>query len=350
MSASGVPTACPRPGWVRGLAIGIAVLLVSAPAAASELSSGLTLLRMYGPRAAALGGAFTAAQNDVGGVPFNPASLASLEGSQASLAFERGVSEDTFSQVQSGFAAGRFVLGASVGVLDAGDIEYYDDDFSLRTAQAQRDVVASLSLARRFGRFSLGGSAKYLSSELIEQVSAQTYALDLGAGVAIGSRLHVAASALNLAGALRYDAEENRLPRTLRAGGVYRLPFRLSTLLFVDGLYLLNERESRQAAGFEFDFGFVQVRAGYRTGNDVEDFSLGMGIDLGRTALDYSFGAAQDLESRHQVAFSYRFETKAASQASVLKRSLEQRRQRAADSRIPLNGRPEVQKFLQERE
>ena len=283
------------------------VVLFAAPLSASELSSGLTLLRTYSARAAALGGAFTAVRDDVGVIAFNPAGLVTLKSGQASLAYERGVAEDTFSQVQAGFPLGRTALGVSVGMFDGGEIEYFDENFRLKTVTAQRDLVASLALARGWGGFSAGVSAKYLSSELVEQISARAFTADVGVGAAVGPRVQLGASLLNAVGSLRYIERARPLPRTLRGGAAIRLPFRLSTTLLLDGLYLLNERETRQAAGLEVDLGPIYLRGGYRTGSEFEDISLGSGLAFGRASLDYSFGMVQELESRHQVTFSYRF-------------------------------------------
>src|SRR5262245_32893831 len=90
----------------------ILFLLTIAPLHASGTgSAGITLFRISGARASALGEAFTAMNNDITALEFNPGSLATLESGQISLQHQNGFIDDSFSKALVGWK----MLGGSVG-------------------------------------------------------------------------------------------------------------------------------------------------------------------------------------------------------------------------------------------
>ena len=78
-------------------------------------------------------------------------------------------------------------------------------------------------------------------------------------------------------------------------------------MLLLDAPYYLNEQEARPAVGLEVNLGLISLRAGYKSGSDLEEFSVGTGFMLGRSSLDYSYGLVEELDSQHRVSLSMRF-------------------------------------------
>src|SRR6476659_3916820 len=66
------------------------------------VSAGLILSQDSNARASALGGSIEALGDDVSAFAYNPASLSSLTSNNAVVAYQRGLVNDSFSQIQFG--------------------------------------------------------------------------------------------------------------------------------------------------------------------------------------------------------------------------------------------------------
>lgn len=275
--------------------------------ASAGTSAGLTLLEAPGARAAALGEAYSAAPNDIAGFGYNPALLSTLKTGQASFLFQKGVFEDSYGQVMIGSPYSKGGLGLSVGYYNGGDLDILDGSTE-RTVSAQRDINVALGSSFKFGRVSIGITGKYISSELAETAKATAFAGDFGLSLPVSSRLQWGAAVQNLGTKLTFVEVGDNLPRVARTGIAWNFaPGKLSTSLLVDGSYLMNEREFRPAAGLEMWVGPLALRAGYKGGSDLENFSFGSGFILGPSSLDYSFGLVDKLDPRHRVSLSFQF-------------------------------------------
>lgn len=289
----------------------IAVLLVffSWPTlwAAGRTQSALTLLEPPSARAAALGEAFTAGTDDIGVFHYNPASLTTLKSSQASFLYKQGVADDTYGHFSIGTPRTAGGLGLSVGYYNAGTAEVFDGT-TQRKVTAQKDLAVGFGLAHRWGRVSLGWTGKYFSSELGEKVKADTLAADFGLAFEATPRLQVGSSLQNMWGKLKYSAKDEDLPQIARVGLLWRA-FQgvYPGNLVLDVPYYAETSEIRPALGFEVGVGPMAFRTGYRTSKHIQDFSIGTGFSWGKSSLDYAFGLADHLDSRHQVSLTTRF-------------------------------------------
>ena len=272
----------------------------------SKTSAGLTLLEGTGARPSALGEAFAAGQDDIAGLGYNPASLASLKSSHFSFLFHRGLAEDSFGQFMVGRPSANGGFGLTAGYYDGGRTELFDGT-TTRDVVIQKDMAVSLGGARKFNRFKIGLAAKDLSSELAQVEKATAFAGDMGIQYLATNRLNFGASFQNVGSKLQYIEEKEDLPRVARAG----LSFQLlpSTLFLFDLHYLTVQEDINPAIGLESFIGPMALRAGYKAGSDLENFTFGTGFLLGNFAFDYSFGLVQDLDPRHKVSLSMRFAT-----------------------------------------
>lgn len=288
--------------------VAAATVAVLRLASAAESAGGLSLLTEGNARAASLGQAFTAAADDVAGMAYNPASLATLGSGQASFLYKEGLLEDAQGRFMGGVPGSRgTALGLQVGYYDAGEIETVDAGGGAGTISAQTDLVFGFSIARRMSRMALGATAKVLRSTIVEQFTATAYALDVGVHVPLTSRLRIGAAALNYGTAVRYASEGEPLPRMVRAGASYLLVAGpIGATLLLDAPYMMIERELTPSAGVETNVNAMSFRVGYR-GGTAKELSAGAGFGVGQFSLDYAYGLVGRFGAQHKVSMGFRF-------------------------------------------
>lgn len=272
-------------------------------------SGGLTLLEAPGARPAALGEAYSAVTDDIAAFAYNPSMLRSLKSGQASFLYQKGLVDDSYSQLMIGSPWRRMGVGLSVGRYDGGNF-HLSDGVTERDVKAEQDLVVALGAAKTMGPLSVGLTAKYLSSTLVEQAKATAYAADFGLSFTVNPRFNIGGALQNLGTSLKFQDTGDPLPRIMRLGASYTLLPRTGTLLLFDVEHLFNENENRPALGLETRVGPLALRAGYRHSRDTGEFSVGTGFSWSRSALDYSFGltsGAQTLNSEHRITYSFRF-------------------------------------------
>ncbi len=297
--------------YLKKLLLVIPVIFTLPLQAASRTSTGITLLESPGARPAALGEAFSSVQNDISALGYNPASLSSLKTGHASFMYQRGLADDAFGDFRIGVPSG---WGLSVGYYNGGDTEFSDGTTN-RTVAVQKDLAASLGYARSLGNLSLGVAGKYLSSELAETAQASAYALDIGLQMPVGSRLHFGAAVQNIGSKIQYISDTEEMPLTARVG--FSMDVMKATSLLLDGIYSKTTAELNPALGIESRIGPMALRAGYKTGSDLENLSVGAGFLISRFSFDYSFGLVQDLDSQHRISLSMRFGEPSAAQSQL---------------------------------
>lgn len=291
----------------------ILFLCVRSISSAGPLSGGLSLLEPPGARASALGEAFSAAQNDIHALHYNPASLPSLEQSQLSFYFRKGLMSDSFGRVMFGRPSLTGGFGISASYYNGGEIELMDGSSS-QMLTGQRDIILAAGYGRQVGSFSLGVSGKYMSSMLIESVEARAAMMDAGAQFTFAKNRSFGLAVQNVGGELKYQEDGNALPRIVRAG--FSSPIfsqSYPTTLWTDAAYYMNEQSFRPAIGLEIHIGPMQLRGGYQGGMDLNGYSVGFGFGLGQISLDYSLALFQRIEVQHRISLTRKFPMSKAS-------------------------------------
>ena len=285
------------------------VFVGTAAAKGAGTVGALSLLEPTGARPAAMGEAFTAAQNDISAFGYNPASLKSLDNGQASFMYQKGIAEDSYGHFAIGAPMRNGSLGLSLGYYNAGNFELTDGNLKTRTVNAQTDMTLGLGYAHKMGNMSFGITGKYLSSKLVDQYTATAFAADLGLQSIISSRLSLGMAAQNMGGKMSYLSEGDKLPTIYRAGMSYlMMPGKYATMLLLDAPYHANEGELRPAAGLEVKIGMMAIRGGYKKTDGLQnELTVGAGFLMGSSAVDYSFGMVDQLSSQHRVSASMRF-------------------------------------------
>ena len=309
------------------ISCGLAALCCLSSAAGAEIQTGAAFLRIgTGARPEALGGAYTAAANDVQAMHYNPGGLGLIDQSSKRRA-DLGITHTQWlldSQFDFlGFAQPTRLgtIGAAVSRLGTGSQEGRDADRRASGGFSAADTSVALGLGRDLGNgfighgnLSVGGAVKYLESR-IGSDSASTFALDLGAMHRLDSLpMSLGLSVLNLGRGMRFISQRDPLPLTVAAGAALRLGNALNLLL--DVRRNVYDRTTDVGAGAEYAvMPAFMVRAGYgsqsakaATGSSpLGGLGGGFGIKLGNYRTDYTFTPFGELGNVQRISLGARF-------------------------------------------
>ncbi|MCG3204106.1 MAG: hypothetical protein KCHDKBKB_00809 [Elusimicrobia bacterium] len=270
-------------------------------------SAGINLMNDVDARATSLAGALGADKDNVGASAYNPASLATLEANEMSLQYGQGLTDDSFSQVTSGFPLKWGTIGSSLYYYNGGEFDLFDGS-QRRNVTAQSDYLLTMAFAKNEGEWDWGLSAKYFRSELIETSQASTLAFDFGLARDLTKNLRLATSLQNIGHGLTYDETTVDLPRIGRVSAAYSPTNSDSSLFLFDVPFHMNEGQFEWRMGFETMLGGLQARVGYQYGLDqLGGFTVGAGLPIGKAMIDYNFSLIQHLDNAQRVSVTYRF-------------------------------------------
>jgi hypothetical protein len=290
---------------------GAILALVASPVSAQDGAgtAGATVLQLAaGSRAPALSGAY-AAVRDIDALFYNPAGIGGLNGA-ASLSYERHVEDIGFVSGGGAFRIGRITVGASLLILDYGDVDEIvpDENFGGQTGRPTGNSESASELAARDSaavplaseRLHLGLAAGWVSTDLAGATRGAPF-LDAGLQYSL-DRLTVGAALRNFGGSMSgNDLADAPLPRELRAGGAFEFSgtSRVGAVVSADVVALLEDGTTGVVGGLEVGLrpesraGFGAVaRAGYdaTAGADaLGALRLGGGLSFGGFALDYTW-------------------------------------------------------------
>ncbi len=310
-------------GWMAGC-----FLFANSALHAADTSgtSGFAFLNIpVGARATALGQAFTSVPNDVQGLPYNPASLATLLASQLSFQHLNYV-ENTVQEAVLYGKAGRdeaMSWGLSVNYLRVDNITRTVAT-NLSTGEGFRETGGFSTYDMSMGLSAAGpvsdeikvGATVKLLRESLADASSNAGAVDAGIMYRLQDEhaWNVGASVSNLGFASKFADASVKLPYTFRTG-VSGQPF-AQWLLSAD--YVKRVDTSGELdAGAEVNLKkMFSLRVGYRyalTRTDLggfSDFSAGAGLRKKNISLDYAFIPLGDLGVTHRITVGWRFKPK----------------------------------------
>jgi len=260
-------------------------------------------------RANGMGDAYTAAGDDLFGSYYNPAQTAPKS---AGLVFSRGYAEDSTGLMSVYFpkALGGLNIGLSFLYYSAGDMDLYGSGGKIGTVNAERDVMGTLNVSREFGLFSAGANAKVLRTTLFEETSAAAFLCDFGVKAKLGW-FDAGASVQNLGEEMTLGNEDERIPRTVRAG-LYRGCGGDKTAVNLAADVVKTENEKTYfAGGVEFVYNkMLALRTGYEFQNTLSEANMlrfGFGVKVKDFSLDYALVPYKDLGSTHRFGVVYAF-------------------------------------------
>jgi hypothetical protein len=261
-----------------------------------------------GVRAIGMGEAYTAAEDDVFGVHYNPA--IPLKTRQAGLLYEKGTVDDSFGSLGYGQPTRFGRLAGTIVYYDGGKIDLDDMMGNRRVVQAQRDFMGTFSAAVPLRpNLTVGGNAKILNTRLVSELTSTAYMADFGALYKYSSRFNLGGSIQNLGTPIKYGSDAQDLPRRLRVGALYKLPMYSHRLAFAfDAVYALNESELAQNVGLEYGFGEVlALRLGYKNEKDNSAFAVGFGFTRDMISIDFAFLPKSQYGFSEKLSITARF-------------------------------------------
>lgn len=310
--------------WIGVLSIFFSIDTVAWGTGTSGTSSFAFLNLPVGARATAMGQAFTSIPNDVQGLAYNPASLATMVASQASVQhmnYVENITQESVAIGQGGHSEG-FRWGGMVNYLRIGGID--------RTVATQQPTGDGFTDAGQFSTYDMmlgavlageiregvavGTTLKFLRESLAD-ASSNGGAIDVGALYqGKSARIwNVGASIQHMGFATKFADAGVALPLTLRVGG--------SIQPFAQWLVATDFVKRNDTKG-EFDIGaevtpkkYFSLRMGYRyalTRRDLggfSDLSAGLAFRWNTLSLDYAFVPLGDLGLTHRISLNFRFKT-----------------------------------------
>lgn len=320
----------------RSLVILVAVLLLLAgPCWSAKMfekvgTVGAQFLKIgCGARGVGMGEAFVAVVDDASGTYWNPAGIASIQGSQLTLnhaTWPAELSHEFASYVFSyKFIPG--VLGVSATVLQMDPMpettEYRQDGTGYQFDAGS--MAFGLTYARMLtDRFSFGATFKWIQEGLADY-SGRTFAIDLGTLYDIGFRsIKIGMCFQNMGAGYKFRAggKTSPLPVTFKVGGA--MPLLNTTTQKLLGAVEFNhppDGAERVNLGGEYVFQKfapkfeIALRGGYRFNRDVEGLTAGFGlkfpfVPIGLVSkpsvwsIDYAYSDMGLLESSHKISLN----------------------------------------------
>jgi len=278
-----------------------------------------------GARATAMGEAFGSVPNDIQGLVYNPASLATLAASQLSFQHLTYVADVDQEAIAFGHAGRREEMswGVSSNYLRVGDItrtvatdQASGDGFTEVGTFSTYDMALGASAAAPVtDDLKIGGTVKWIH-ESLSDASSSAGALDGGLIYRLNDEhsWNAGAAVENVGFASKFADAAVKLPSSFRAG--------LSGQPFAQWL-LATDYVKRVDTSGEFDVGaevtprrFFSMRLGYRyalTNPDfggLSNFSAGLGFRYKQMSFDYAFIPLGDLGMTHHISINFRFKPK----------------------------------------
>ena len=330
----------------------ITALFCSVVSAQSISKTGTTSAKFLsigvGPRANAMGGAFSAVANDASAIYWNPAGIASITERQAIVTYTK-----LFVDINVDF--GGFVLpagnlgtfGLSFTALNSGNMEVTTEDYPEGTGQtfSAASYCVAFSYARYLTEeFAFGFSVKYIQ-ETIFNSSATGIGFDVGTnfvtpfyGIKFASCITNYGTKMQMTGddlLIRHDPDETRAGNNAAVDAYYStdyfdLPLKLQIgiskdfkimndqrlTLAVDATHPNDNKQSVNVGGeLAFFNNLIEFRGGYKSlflDDTQEGLTLGVGLNYAaKNALaiefDYSFQKYKYLDNVHSFGLILKF-------------------------------------------
>jgi len=302
-----------------------------------------------GPRANAMGGAFSSVAGDASALYWNPAGIALLSENQALFSYttlykDLDINLNYLAAVFPAGSAGNF--GLSVTALDYGDLPVTTENYPEGTGE--KFSASSYAFAFSYARsvtenFSAGITVKYIKEGIMNS-SAEGIAFDVGTvfttpfyGIKFSSIITNYGSKMQMAGEdllIRYDADPQRKGNNETVDAYYKtdqfeLPLKLQVGLsrnfqFLEGQKLTiavdathpNDNAEYVNVGGELSLldNLIFLRGGYKTlflHDSQEGLTLGVGLHytLGvfSVGVDYAFQEYEFLGNTHSFGVLFTF-------------------------------------------
>ena len=289
----------------------LSILLISSSSTATRMA----FLKVdVGARAAGMGGAFIAAGDDISSIWSNPAGLSMIKTEEIAFHHQDWLQDTNYECLAYAYPAKNLTLGISLNYLSLSQIPEVlsaanGDPLPTNRLFGVSDMSGMFVVSKQVSKnISIGSGFKYLQEQL-DNTTTNAGALDLGCLYTPNNSLCLALSIQNIG----YRMDEFTLPLMYRTGAAWKN----EVACFGIELNKARNRELRGCAGMELKISTpITVRCGYQFLTDSEHgsfkdmpekVSLGFGVKIGRTAMDYAFAPYGVLEDTHRISVSTKF-------------------------------------------
>jgi hypothetical protein len=297
--------------------IAFALATVSLAATAWAAPSGFAFLQVpAGARAAAMGGAYLSIAQGAEAAFWNPAGLADFTGTQFTATHIETYEHLRHEQVA---VAGRLFGGgmaASLRAMYSEPIPERDELGNLIGSFGSHDLEFLLGYGRTIGGVAFGASAQHVRERIADQ-AAGTWAMNAGASwrmpALAGARVSVSLHQLGGSAHYTFNGAKGQpvpLPTMVAAGLAWQRPaLRGLTARLAVEAHATRGRAGLYAFGGELEAPIgASLRAGFRVGDDIADWSVGAGWRAGVLQVDYAFVPSKlALDDTHRFSLGAHF-------------------------------------------
>ncbi len=277
-------------------------------------------------RSAAMGGAFVAVTNDPAGQFYNPASLFTVDSTQASFTFFKHLLD-----INSGSAAvateidGIGHVGLGVNFTSFGSFDRTNNEGLADGTFGATDMLVALGWGTELGEGFVAGLSGEAIFSTIDNVGSSGLAINGGLMyVDTARRLSAGLSILHLGTQLsKYGTQSEDLPLDLKLGVTHTLKG-LPLMVSLNFSRLLDDRDafldrfSSFSVGGEFTLSRpLRLRVGFNnrvrqdvpigTSKGLSGFSAGLGVNVSSYSFDYAFNSLDRVGGLHRVSISAMF-------------------------------------------
>jgi hypothetical protein len=263
-----------------------------------------------------LGGAYVAVAKGIDALHWNPAGLSTIANNELTVLSLNGLLDSYCSQIACGLKVQEGGWGISILTLQAGDIKLNYYDKPSKSVKAQQDCLLVIGYGHRMkvqdATLGIGCNIKILKSILVEEYTAEAYAVDLGILYKITDHISFGTAISNIGTKLRYDEKGDSLPLTIRIGQAYKIPLvkENNSLIVWEIVREKGEDNIKTKLGCEYTpIERFTIRLGYKINYELDSLTAGIGFKFngGTFQIDYGFGLMKELDNIHQISFKVYF-------------------------------------------
>lgn len=314
-------------------------------------------------RAVALGEAYSAVDDEITSLRYNPANIGTLNKSMLAVHFHNWIGDTKQGDISVALPTKYGVLGLDFTYFDEGEIVELNENF-LETGgtSASDDIALTMAYANKLdlkiGQLRFGLAMKFVRQNLIAEQSSAT-------GVDIGVHyrykfVSLAAAMQNLGlSKIKFKSASATLPCTIRLGSAFLLPLHETIVsnISMDATSTIKEKW-RFYIGSEFIFSdLVVLRGGYKIHDgDASRWATGFGLYIpadwlagARLRFDYAYAPLEAFDgASHRFSLVCKFGVTQKSVSSDLNDRLKKELEAAEKARLAAQGAEERTRKLEE--
>jgi hypothetical protein len=286
-----------------------------------------------GADAAAMGGSYISMAKDASTLYWNPAAAAQVEGNSLTVSHIQWPVDIQYEYLGYLHHLGDiWTIGVSMAMLHMPDMEITNEFHPTGTGEYFRyyDTFGALTFGVKLtNQFSFGASVKYVEEGLAE-LKMGGWMIDIGTYYWTGFKsLRFAVSLSNFGPDMKPEGSYNKTtqegtaysenyeafspPTTFRVGTAMEV-YETENYALTTSFQINHPVDNAENAVLGLEFAYLKrlyLRGGYKINYDEERFTIGAGIDIPISSLnfsvDYAYKSFTNLGSTHQFTFDFQF-------------------------------------------